>query len=1164
MTLLRINLLGPPQILRDEELVNHNLSQKALGLLAYLAMCPSRGYTRQRLSGMFWGETDEEHATFNLRRALWSLRKVINPPDAPSNRFIRYRQGFYSFKRSSDYANDVNAFEMAVNNSTFPSITSALKHSSSFQAFDGSGTKNLHGAVKLYRGKLLEGCNPPKCPEFMDWLFLERNRLEQQFIKCLRKLAVERAIQNEYLQAIAYYEQILSVDPLHEVTQCDLMVAYYVLGKRDKAVEQFLGFQRVLRQRLKLEPLPETKTLYLDIRSGTLTIEGSSYWLASTQKSAAQATPSGPFIGREPEQIKLKQILKSTMQDEGCLAVVSGEPGVGKTRLIEEFLHQQTEFPITVLRARCYAQEQGLPYQPIIDALRTYLSFADFSYLKDLSNLWLAEIAKLLPELHGYLPHLPVSLALFPDQERNRLFEGIAQFITHLSQREALILFLDDIHAADLPTFELIHYLARRLSAARVLILCSLRKEALADRPNLSVLLRELARSGHLVTIPLARLSEKEVLELINQTYGKSVKLTELGHHLYLETGGNPFYLVEMLKAREEGQGGITDDLTVPSNVRDVIRHRLNRLDEESRYIVTMASVIGRQFRSTTLQQVYDGDQENLLGVLDRLLLRDWIIEPPGVNPGTYDFSHGLVREAVYQTLSAERRQGLHRRVGLALEDAVSESDELAGILAHHFLKANDTGKGVHYALQAASHARRLYANGEAIAHYQRVLDIANKSKAIFSTTEALDIQCQLGQCYEFLGKYDDAIAVYKAALPDINLSKPSHRRIYFQLAIAYDRKGEYDQALEFFNAIGTHLSEPNDPASRIEAAMNARGRARVYLHREQSHQALAFCKQALELVSDDEANDDEFNMAYQLAAERVAVYEIMANSYFNLGNYEAAVKHYLLALEIAQKQDQRHLAARLLIGLGKVARRRGNYVQAGDYARESQELCRAIGHISGEAASLGLLGDVAYNRGDFKQAISCYEGALSTFRQLGDQHAIADYCLSLAFVKIDKGENDEAEDYLQEALIIGHNLNATLVLIRAQYHLARVARARGHLDQAQDRVERALEGAQIAGIRLLEAAGHHLLGDILPQKQQPAQGERHLIKGLRLFESLGDRFETAWTLRSYARLLTQRGDLSYARPQLQRAAALFAELGAQRELIRTNNELALLDSHQK
>jgi DNA-binding SARP family transcriptional activator/ATP/maltotriose-dependent transcriptional regulator MalT len=1164
MIALRICLLGLPQILRAEESVTHCLSQKALGLLAYLVMGPSHGYTREKLAGLFWGETDEEHANFNLRRALWSLRKAINPPGTPSDTYICYEEGRYSFNRSSDHWLDVNAFEYAVNAYSRHRITTTLRPPSVSQLFTSPGLENLRGAMQLYRGGFLEGCSLRRCPDFIDWLFLERDRLKQQYIKGLRALAVESAIQSDYEQAITDYRQILSADPLNEATHRDLMVVYYTLGKRDKAVEQYRSFCRVLRQQLDLEPLPETQSLYLDIRNGTLTVESPSYWLTLAQKITTQVAPSGPFVGREPEQIKLSEALESAMQGSGCLAVINGEAGVGKTRLIEEFLRRISRFPLIILRARCYAQEQGLPYQPIIDALRDYLSIADFTHIKCLSNLWLAEVAKLLPEIHNHLPHLPISPVLFPDQERNRLFEGLAQFITHLSQREPLILFLDDFHAADEPTFDLIHYLARRLASGRVLIICALRQEALADRPSLTDLLRELDHGGRLLTIPLVRLSETEVLELIRRTLGTPVELEKLGHRLYLETGGNPFFLVEMLKAHQEGQGVSPGESTVPSSVRDVIQRRLGRLDDKGRRVLTMAAIIGRQFHSTTLQQVYAGGEQDLLNVLDRLLSRGWIVELPGANPGTYDFSHGLVREAVYQTLRADWRRRLHRQVGLVLESTTGDRDEWAGVLAHHFWKAGDADKALHYSLQAAARAQRLYANRETIIHYQRALEIAEQSDAVLSAAEWLELQCQLGQAYEFLGKYDAAIAVYKAALLTFDLSKPNHRRICFQLAIACDRKGEYDQALDCLRAIGTHLSEPKDLANKLEAAMIARGTAMVYLHREQSHQALAFCRQALALIGSDAGNDEGMSLANQVTAERVAVYEIMGDGYFHLGNYEAAVSHYQQALEIAQQQDWRPTISRLLLGLGKVARRRGDYAQAGTYAQQSLDLCREIGHIAGEAASLGILGDVAYNRGDFEQAISCYDQALSTFRQIGDQHSIADYCLSLAFVKIDQREIDEAEDYLQEALTIGQGINAALVLIRAQYHLAKVARARGHLDEAQAEVEQAIEAAQRTGIRLLEAMGRRLLGEILAQRRQPAQAEVHMIESLRLLESLGDRFETAWALRSYARLLADRGDLSHAGAQLQRANAIFAELGAQRELTRTNAELARLQRRQK
>ncbi|MCZ7572936.1 MAG: tetratricopeptide repeat protein [Ardenticatenaceae bacterium] len=1164
MTDLRICLLGPAEISRGKATVSQCLSQKAVGLLAYLALGPARGYTRERLAGVFWGETDDEHASFNLRRCLWTLRKAINPPGAPADIYIRHVDGRYSLDRSIDQWLDVTTFEQAVNTSYRRWMTTDRSFSSDSKLLSRPGLTDLRDAVELYGGDFLEGCCPRGCPDFMDWLFLERDRLKQQYIKGLRVLAVESAIQGRFQQAIADFQRILGVDPLNEAAHCDLMVAYYVLGQRDRAVEQYHSLCRVLRQMLDLEPLTETQALYLAIRDGAFTVQGPSYWLISAQETAAQVMPRGPFIGREPEQIKLSGALESATRGRGGLVVVSGEGGVGKTRLIEEFFYHVSGSALLILRACCYAQEQGSSYQPIIDALRAFLSTADFNYIRRLNDLWLAEVARLLPELHNHLDCLPASPALLADHERNRLYEGLVQLIAHLSQRLPLVLFLDDFHTADEPTFDLVHYLARRLESARVLIVLAIQQEALPDRPSLASLLHRLDHGGRLVTIPLTRLSEMEALELTRRTLGRAVQSEELGHHLYLETGGNPFFLVEMLKDCEERQGVSSGKSWVPSSARDVINRRLNRLDDEDIRVLTMAAVIGRQFNLATLQQVYGGDELDLLIVLDRLLSRGWIVEMPGVNPGTYEFSHGLVREAVYQTLRADWRLYLHRRVGLALESNAKAVSELASVLAHHFYNANDARKALDYSLHAATHARKLYGKREAIGHYRRALEIADQTDAVLSTNEWLEIQYQLGQAHEFLGEYDAAIAVYEAALPACDLSKSNYRRICLQLATAYDRKGEYDQALVHLRAMGAHLSEQEDPEGRLEAAMVARGMAMVHLHREQSHHALALCRQALALVEDSDGDDVKMSSVPEVVAEKVAVYEIMADSYFHLGDYHAAVGHYEQALEIARQHDWRPIISRLLLGLGKVSRRWGNYDRAGAYAQQSLNLCHQIGHIAGQAASLGALGDVAYNRGELEQAISYYGQALSTFRQIGDRHGIADYCLSLAFVKIDQEKIEEAEAHLQEAMTIGASLNAALVLIRAQYHSARVARAKGHLDEAQAGAEQVIKAAQRAGIRLLEAMGYHLWGEVLAQQRLPIQAEVRMVEGLRLLERLGDPFETAWALRSYARLLAEQGDLSHARAQLERATAVFAELGAQRELTRTNAELARLWPSQK
>lgn len=274
---LRVCFLGLPQIFCDEELVSHQMSSKALGLLAYLMMGSSNGYTRRKLASLFWGKTGEKQANFNLRRTLWSLRKCINPAGAPSDTFISHKGRHYSFNRSNDYWLDVNILERAVE--THSQVrNSKTVHSTANSPTASATLRDLRKASRLYRGNLLEGCNPRGCPEFIDWLVLERDRLEQQYVRSLRLLAIESAIQRDYQQAIADYQRILKVDPLDEPTHCDLIAAYYAMGRRNRAIEHYHGFRRMLRQRLDLEPLTETQTLYQDIRDSNLSVDIQSHW----------------------------------------------------------------------------------------------------------------------------------------------------------------------------------------------------------------------------------------------------------------------------------------------------------------------------------------------------------------------------------------------------------------------------------------------------------------------------------------------------------------------------------------------------------------------------------------------------------------------------------------------------------------------------------------------------------------------------------------------------------------------------------------------------------------------------------------------------------------------------------------------------------------------
>lgn len=1158
MPSLHIRLLGTPDIVRAGEPLTDGLSKKALALLAYLATGPSSTYSRQELAGLLWGELDENRAHYNLRRALWSLRRAINAPDSPHDSYVCYEDDRYRFDPASDHWLDVSAFEEAVNART-PNL--AKPYLAPTHNLSPAAEEVLTQAVELYRGDFMAGFYLPGCPAYEDWMLLERDRLRLHYLKALRTLVQACAQRRDYAGATSYCQRILAADPTHEAAHRELMLTYFATGNREAALQQYRLLAETLRSQLDLEPLPETRLLYESIRDGTLPTERFTYNLSQPSQLPAAAL-SLPFVGRARERSSLDKALETAIQGRGIVVAVSGEAGVGKSRLVDEFLRGMSAFDLSVLRARCYLQEGALPYQPIIDALRAHLPAIDPAHLARLDDLWLAEIVRLLPELHGHLPNIPLSPALFPEQERNRLFEGMAQFITHLSQRSPLILFLDDLHFADEPTLEMVHYLGRQLARTNVMLVIALRQEELTGRSYLRDLLRSLERADCLITISLDRLSLDDVYELVREALPKEAGLERITRSLYAESDGNAFFVVERLRALQENSESSLDELPIPTNVREVIRDRFLRLDDKSRKALNAASVIGRQFDSAILRQVYPGDEEALLDALDRLLAWHWIEELPGTRSGLYDFSHGLVRDVVYQLLPSDRRHYLHRKVGMALEASGSPEGETAGLLAHHFREGGDLERAQHYTLLAASYARKLYANREAIGYYLRALELSQAGGPPLTSSQYLAILLELAKVYQLLGEYEAAITACRQVLTEealsdqtvgATLSDPICRQLCLQLALAHDRKGEYQQALAALRLLEAH----DDPETQLEKATVAWATARVHVHREQNHQALALCNQALTLLS-------RLDWSEALATAQVSIYHTMAQSYFHLGNYEIAVLHYERALEIARRLNQRATLPHLLIGLGDVARRRGDYAQAEAYARESLSLCQQVGHAAGVAASHGTLGNVAYNRGRLEEAFNHYEQALSICRQLGDRHGIADYCLSLAFVLFDQGRIDVAEVYLREAYQIGQAIDADLVLIRACYHLAKVAQARDDLDEAQGDVEKAIEVAQRAGIQMMKALGYRLLGEILMQRRQLTQAEQHMLESLRVLEKLGERFEVAWTLRSYARLLVARAETTGAQALLRQAASIFGELEAERELKKTHDELSRLQARNE
>ncbi|HEY66305.1 MAG TPA: AAA family ATPase, partial [Caldilineae bacterium] len=457
----------------------------------------------------------------------------------------------------------------------------------------------------------------------------------------------------------------------------------------------------------------------------------------------------GKLVGRERELAFLHECWQRAMGGQGQFVLLSGEAGVGKTRLVEEFADRLRWQGIRVLWGRCYEFERLLPYQPVVEAIRTVLPTLTSADLTDFPTWSVAEVSRLVPELMEHHPDLAAPAPLRSGQEQARLFDGLARFLIQLSSRGALLIVLEDLHWASESTLQLVHYVARHLIGHPVLMIGTLRPEAMGRRHPLRALRqqmrREVGANGHsplLRSLRLSRLSPAAIETLVVEMSGAGEAVMPLAARLYREAEGNPFFTMEIIKSLfetgvirvEEGiwRGDFARiaqaEIPLPASLAEAIQERVNSLTEEAQEVVRLAAVLGREFDFDLLNAVWGWGEEATLEALDILLRRRLLDEGTGPLGRDYAFTHHKIQEVIYHGLPRRRQQLVHARAGIAMESVYgAQVEELTGELAFHFEQGREwdkrlTGKAILYLLQAGDQARRLYAHREAIDHYQRAL----------------------------------------------------------------------------------------------------------------------------------------------------------------------------------------------------------------------------------------------------------------------------------------------------------------------------------------------------------------------------------------------------------------------------------------------------------
>ncbi|HEX2104765.1 MAG TPA: AAA family ATPase [Solirubrobacteraceae bacterium] len=639
-------------------------SARAESLLAFLLLHREAPTPRQRLAFVLWPDSTERQAHTNLRKVLHNLRRAL--PDA--DRFIQIGPRTLQWRADSPLWLDVEHFERAVTEG------------------------RLGEAVETYAGELLEG-------RYDEWLADERERLAGLHLEALERLAREHEQAQRRSEAVRCAEQLVAHDPLREESHRLLMRLCRASGDRARAVRAYHSCATTLERVLGIEPSPETRALYESLVSGAPPRAGAPEVALASPAASGRAPGTSPFVGRADEQARLTAVWRAAAAGQAQLVLVSGEAGVGKTRLVEEL---RARAGAVTVEARAYPAEGRLAYGVATAWLRSQPVAARLSRLE---RAHLTELARLLPELAVRVaPPEPLAEA----ELRRRLFGAIGRAL--LAAGAPLMLIVDDVQWADAQSMRLIHYLVRAAPSARLLVAATARREELdEDHPvvGLSTALQGLERFSE---IELDRLDREETALLAERITGARLDAAEV-ERLYGDSEGNPLFVVEALKP---------DAPAAARKVQAVIAGRLERLSQPAGTLAGVAAAIGRAFSADVLAAAAGLDEQAFVAALDELWRRG-IVRAHG--PNAYDFSHGRIRDAAYAALSPPRRRQAHLAVARALEHREGAA---AAALALHYENAGATVDAVRWHARAAEAAQWLHAHGDAVRALERALALSD------------------------------------------------------------------------------------------------------------------------------------------------------------------------------------------------------------------------------------------------------------------------------------------------------------------------------------------------------------------------------------------------------------------------------------------------------
>lgn len=871
------------------------------------------------------------------------------------------------------------------------------------------------------------------------------------------------------------------------------------------------------------------------------------------------------LIGRDASLQAMVQLAENLSKGIGGLVWIEGEPGIGKSRLMQEFSLLLKDSGATILAGRCSPQKsshafslisdvlvQLLDVQPhdVPDQIRTKVEYAFETWPRDTraTRPYLEVLLGLWPE--GLTGERLSSLE--PEQLRQQTFVALRRLLKSLSTQDPLVILLDDLHWVDPVSAELLQFLLTIVATAPILFVCAQRRQG-GDAPNDRLVRVQSLIPTQTVRFLLERLTMEERELLLSELLPQTELQSDIRRFILDQSEGNPYFIEEFIRMFID-QGYLqylnnrwtmrsdlsAKQVTLPSSLETLIRSRVDALPQDLREVIQVAAVLGTPVEVEVLQAV-TGQQETMT-VLGRLASR--LLMRRGTEAGQWFFHHSLIEGVVYDTMLRARRRTLHLRVAQVLKVRWAGSEgEHAEVLAYHLMRAGQDSEALTYLMAAGERAATRSANEAAISYFEQAAEVLSTQPTI-SDSIRWRLAAGLGDVYRSMGRHADSMAALKAGLVLMETGMlSSHLRagLYRRMGHTSRQMGEFELSHQYYRAALVILNEPSSPETYTEMSRTLNGLAYLQLQQGHLEEAQKSCEASM--VFAQRVND----LSGLSMAENT-----LGGVYYHQRAWSKAAHHTRRAMVLREQMGYTWGVASTLSNLGLLAVLEGEWHKAKSFFERSQALRQEIGDVEGVALVHNNLGALNRDQGHLEPAEMHFRESLNVARPFDMGFHIANSTVGLAQVLWLKGAREAARETVEAGMQLAVDVGAKETLVEVYRLRAEMLMDAMAWDEARAAAMQAIEYADALGNRGWQASLWRLISELEMQRGNHRAAHEALDMARQALADATEALEDGRIHMQASRLARSEGLLSEAAVEIQAARKIFMRLGATLDLARS------------